>query len=108
MISRSVVTNTSDTPQDSKELMEKAFSDVSIVHSKYSCLQKKSVNLSSKELKWIRCPGTRKDCFNRQTEKTGYFWLLYQEGVGMFCLIYAKSTGSIYKTSQVNLTLKPL
>lgn len=40
-----------------------------------------------------------KDCFNHQwlldpalsyCEKTGYFWLLYEEGVGMFCLLCKK------------------
>lgn len=23
-------------------------------------------------------------------EKTGYFWLLYEEGIGMFCLVCKK------------------
>lgn len=93
------VPNTSDTPQDCEELIEKAFNDVSIVHSKYTCSQKNCVNLSSQELKRIKCRGTGKDCFNHQwlldpalsyCEKTGYFWLLYEEGVGMFCLICKK------------------
>lgn len=93
------VPNTSDTPQDCEELIEKAFNDVSIVHSKYTCSQKNCVNLSSQELKRIKCRGTGKDCFNHQwlldpalsyCEKTGYFWLLYEEGVGMFCLLCKK------------------
>ena len=63
------VPNTSDTPQDCEELIEKAFKDVSIVHSKYTCSQKNCINLSSQEFKLIKCLGTRKDCFNHQ-------WLL--------------------------------
>ena len=83
-----------------------ALSDVSIVHNKYTCLQKKCVDLSPKELKRIKCRGTRKDCFNHQwlldpalsyCDKIGYFWPLYEEGVGMFCHM-CKSTRSIYKT----------
>lgn len=90
------VPNTSDTPQDCEELIEKDFNDVFIVHSKYNCSQKNCVNLSSQEFKLIKCLGTGKDCFNHQwlldpapsyCEMTGYFWLLYKEGVGMFCII---------------------
>jgi len=54
------VPNTSDTPQDCEELIEKAFNGVSIVHSKYTFSQKNCVNLSSQELKRIKCHGTGK------------------------------------------------
>ena len=57
----------------------------------------------------MKCRGTGKDCFNHQwlldpalsyCEKTGYFWLLYEEGVGMFCLICKKY-------NKINLQNKP-
>ena len=60
------VPNMSDTPQDCEELIEKAFNDVSIVHSKYTCSQNNCLNLSSQELKQIKCCSTEKNCFNHQ------------------------------------------
>lgn len=52
------VPNTPDTPQDCQEHIEKAFNDISIVHSRYTCSQKKCANLSSLELKRIKYHGT--------------------------------------------------
>lgn len=58
-----------DTPEDCEAFTEKVFNDVFIVHSKYTCLQKNCVNLSSQEVKQIKSRGTGKDYFNHQ-------WLL--------------------------------
>lgn len=86
-------------PDDCESFIESAFKDVSKVHSKYTCISKNCSHLSSGETNRVKSSGNSKDRFQHQwlldpniayCEKTGYFWLLYEEGTGMFCLICKK------------------
>lgn len=68
------------------------------MHSQHTCKKKNCVCLSSQEITRLKSSG-KKDQFQHgwlldpniaYCQKTGYFWLLYEEGVGMFCFLCKK------------------
>ena len=98
LLSSNITPITPNTPKDCESLIEAAFKDLSIVHSQYTCTKKSCLNLSPQEVKRLKTGGA-KDRFQHQwvldpnvayCKKTGYFWLLYEEVVGMFCLLCKK------------------
>ena len=98
LLSSNITPITPNTPKDCESLIEAAFKDLSIVHSQYTCTKKSCLNLSPQEVKRLKTGGA-KDRFQHQwvldpnvayCKKTGYFWLLYDEVVGMFCLLCKK------------------
>ena len=85
-------------PKDCDVFIEAAFKDISLVHSHYTCTKKSCLNLSKQEMNRLKTGGS-KDRFQHQwvfdpnvafCQKTGYFWLLYEEGAGMFCMLCKK------------------
>ena len=70
---------TPNTPKDCESLIEAAFKHLSIVHSQYTCTKNSCLNLSTQEVKRLKTDGAK-----------DRFWLLYEEGVGMFCLLCKK------------------
>ena len=85
-------------PKDCEVFIEAAFKDISLVHSHYTCTKKSCLNLSKQEMNRLKTGGS-KDRFQHQwvfdpnvafCQKTGYFWLLYEEGAGMFCMLCKK------------------
>ena len=100
LLSGSISCTPPNTPKDCESFIEAAFKDVSTVHCPLSVylLQKNCVSLSSQELNRLKTSGS-KDRFQHQwvldpnvryCQKTGYFWLLYEEGVGVFCFLFKK------------------
>ena len=78
-----------------KKLLIQCFPADAKVHSFYSCQADKCVTLSKEDQQRMK----GKDRFQHQwisdnslsyCEKTGYHWLLFQEGKGMFCIICRK------------------
>ena len=78
-----------------KKLLIQCFPANAKVHRFYSCQEDKCVTLSKEDQQQMK----GKDRFQHQwisdnslsyCEKTGYHWLLFQEGKGMFCIICRK------------------
>ena len=85
-------------PKDCEVFIEAAFKDISLIHSHDTCTKKSCLNLSKQEMNRQRTGGS-KDRFKHQwvfdpnvafCQKTGYLWLLYEEGAGMFCMLCKK------------------
>ena len=83
---------------DAIQFINDSFSDSQDgkVHSFYSCKNKECSNLSTNEIKRF---STKVDRFQHAwimdnkliyCEKTGYHWLIYEEGHGMYCFICRK------------------
>ena len=71
------------------------YETTSTVHSFYSCHEKSCTNIGKEEIARITNNFKTKDKFQHAwildrkltyCDKTGYHWLLYQEGKGMFCI----------------------
>ena len=83
---------------DAIQFINDSFSDIQDekIHSFYSCKNKECNNLSTDEIKRF---STKVDRFQHvwimdnkliYCEKTGYHWLIYEEGHGMYCFICRK------------------
>jgi hypothetical protein len=78
-----------------KSLLNSSFGSKEILHSFYCCADKNCTNISKDETVRIKA----KDKFQHAwifdgkltyCDKTGYHWLVYEEGKGMFCILCRK------------------
>ena len=78
-----------------KKFLNKSFPTNAKVYSFYSCQAGKCVTVSKEDQQRMK----GRDRFQHQwisdttlsyCEKTSYHWLLFQDGKGMFCIIYRK------------------
>ena len=83
--------------KDAKQLLETAFDGCYHLHSYYSCQEGHCTNISKTE--YDRIKTTTRNMFQHRwifdkelsyCKKTGFFWLVYEEGKGMFCLLCRK------------------
>ncbi len=81
---------------DAIKYINESFSQDAKLHNFYSCKNERCTNLSPGELKRLSTKGDRfqhawiMDKKLTYCEKTGYNWLIYEEGHGMFCAICQK------------------